>query len=305
MQYELISFEILEGMVQGKWWGPRNQKTILCLHGWLDNCGVFDRLIPLLPKEFSYLCVDLPGHGKTYRRPIGVGYSTLDFMVFLERIRNHFQWPKLPIIAHSYSSMSSFYYAAINPENVEFFIGLDNMEPYNYNTLTNMRNSMSTYLRVIDGNQKTLYDEPPSYTYDQLLDKIAVGSTNSVPRDLAHLLIPRGVLPSKKYPGKFYFNYDPTWKALSRDPRHEEDVRIMAKQITCPVLYVLGKDSYIRDRNINHTLKTLEYWETKNSNLNVYFGPGNHHFLMTHPQSTADYITPFLQKVRDVLRPKL
>lgn len=294
----MVSFKILEGEIKGRWWGPKNVRPILCLHGWLDNCGVYDELIPLLPKEFSYLAVDLPGHGRSYRRPIGHGYNTLDFMVFLERIRKHFGWDKLSIMAHSYSSMSSFYYAAVNPQNVDLFIALDSLEPYNYSTLSNMRKSMSIYLRVIDGNEKTLYEEPPSYTYEQLLDKIVVGSTNSVPKALAHLLITRSVLPSQKHPGKYYFSFDPTWKAYSRDPRHEEDTKIMARQIKCPVLYILGNDSYIRDRNINHTMSVLDYWESKNPHLNVHYGPGNHHFLMSHPQSTANYVSPFLQRFR-------
>lgn len=227
-------------------------------------------------------------------------------MVFLERIRKYFNWDKISILAHSYSSMTSFYYAAVNPENVDLFIGLDNLEPYNHNTLITLRKSMATYMRVIDGNAKTLHDEPPSYTYEQLLDKIVLGSTNSVPKSLAHHLILRSVLPSQKHPGQYYFSFDPTWKALSRDPRHEEDTKLMARQIKCPVLYLIGKDSYIRDRNINHTFKITEYWETQNPQLNVHFVPGNHHFLLSHPRVTADYVAPFLLKARQAeIRNKL
>lgn len=301
----MVTIKILEGEVKGRWWGPKNVRPILCFHGWLDNCGVFDKLIPLLPTEYSYLALDLPGHGRSYRRPIGMGYNSMDFIVFLERIRKYFNWDKLSIMGHSYSAMSTFYYAAVFPQHMDLYIGLDNMEPYNYNTLINMRKAVGIYLRVVDGNEKTLNDEPPSYTYDQLLDKIVVGSTDSVPRSLADCLILRSVLPSKKHPGKYYFAFDPTWKACSRDPRHEEDVKIMAKQINCPVLYILGQDSYVRDRNINHTMRVLEYWETKNSELNVHFGPGNHHFLLSHPESTANFVVPFLRKYRPEIRNKL
>lgn len=255
---------------------------------------MFDELIPRLPKDRGYLAIDLPGHGRSYKRQIGVGYSTLDFMVFVDRIRRHFNWEKVSIMAHSYSSMSTFYYAAINPECVDLLIALDNLEPYNYNVVWNMKRAMLTYLKVIDANEKTLYDEPPSYSYGELLDKIVIGSTNSVPKSLAHLLILRSVLPSKKHPGKYYFAFDPTWKALSRDPRHETDTMLMARQIKCPVLYLIGNGSYVRDRNINNTLRILEYWETQNKNLNVHFTPGNHHFLMSHAKEAADYVGPFL-----------
>ncbi|CDQ91093.1 unnamed protein product [Oncorhynchus mykiss] len=38
------------GEIRGKVWGPDNGRPILCLHGWADNCGTFNTLIPLLPK---------------------------------------------------------------------------------------------------------------------------------------------------------------------------------------------------------------------------------------------------------------
>ncbi|CAB1344537.1 unnamed protein product [Coregonus sp. 'balchen'] len=38
------------GEMRGKVWGPDRGRPILCLHGWADNCGTFNTLIPLLPK---------------------------------------------------------------------------------------------------------------------------------------------------------------------------------------------------------------------------------------------------------------
>lgn len=47
------------------------------LHGWMDNAGTFDTLIPLLPKELSYLSIDLPG-----KRKLHFSLLILDFMIF-------------------------------------------------------------------------------------------------------------------------------------------------------------------------------------------------------------------------------
>ena len=38
------------GEMRGKVWGPDHGRPVLCLHGWADNCGTFNTLIPLLPK---------------------------------------------------------------------------------------------------------------------------------------------------------------------------------------------------------------------------------------------------------------
>ncbi|MDZ8054728.1 MAG: 2-succinyl-6-hydroxy-2,4-cyclohexadiene-1-carboxylate synthase [Aulosira sp. ZfuVER01] len=42
-----------------------NKPLILFLHGFMGNIDEFDEAIKLLYDEFSYLTIDLPGHGKT------------------------------------------------------------------------------------------------------------------------------------------------------------------------------------------------------------------------------------------------
>jgi pimeloyl-ACP methyl ester carboxylesterase len=43
-----------------------------------DNCGTFDQLAPLLPKNISLLAIDLPGHGLSSRVPDGMAYHFFD-----------------------------------------------------------------------------------------------------------------------------------------------------------------------------------------------------------------------------------
>ncbi|MCC5616551.1 2-succinyl-6-hydroxy-2,4-cyclohexadiene-1-carboxylate synthase [Nostoc sp. CHAB 5836] len=45
--------------------GTLDQPLILFLHGFMGNIDEFDEAIKLLCDEFSYLTLDLPGHGKT------------------------------------------------------------------------------------------------------------------------------------------------------------------------------------------------------------------------------------------------
>ncbi|MEH2373036.1 2-succinyl-6-hydroxy-2,4-cyclohexadiene-1-carboxylate synthase [Nostoc sp.] len=42
-----------------------NKPLILFLHGFMGNINEFDEAIKLLAEDFSYLTLDLPGHGKT------------------------------------------------------------------------------------------------------------------------------------------------------------------------------------------------------------------------------------------------
>lgn len=42
-----------------KVWGPPDGKPVIALHGWLDNAGAFDNLIPLLPKNLRIISVGM------------------------------------------------------------------------------------------------------------------------------------------------------------------------------------------------------------------------------------------------------
>lgn len=48
-----LSIPVPWGEIRGKAWGPEHGHPVLCLHGWADNCGSFNTLIPFLPKGNS------------------------------------------------------------------------------------------------------------------------------------------------------------------------------------------------------------------------------------------------------------
>nr|CAH7753933.1 unnamed protein product [Callosobruchus chinensis] len=47
----------------------------------MDNAGAFDNLIPLLPHKFRYVCIDLPGHGRSSHFPPHLPLHTLNFLL--------------------------------------------------------------------------------------------------------------------------------------------------------------------------------------------------------------------------------
>jgi pimeloyl-ACP methyl ester carboxylesterase len=51
---------------------------VFAIHGWLDNAGTFDTLIPLLPKDLRIVAVEMPGHGLSDPFPPDAAYN---FMV--------------------------------------------------------------------------------------------------------------------------------------------------------------------------------------------------------------------------------
>lgn len=89
------------------------------LHGWQDNAGTFDRLIPLLPKEFSYLAIDLPGHGLSSQIPAGMQYHTIDKIYTINHLLKEYNWDKVSLIGHSLGSIISFLFTSVFPSKVD------------------------------------------------------------------------------------------------------------------------------------------------------------------------------------------
>lgn len=88
-----------ELIVTGKWWGSRSIQPIIGIHGRQDNAGSFDKLMKLLMidnNNYSYLCLDLPGHGySTHLREGQYYFIYWDSVTLLRRIAKHYQWNKV------------------------------------------------------------------------------------------------------------------------------------------------------------------------------------------------------------------
>jgi pimeloyl-ACP methyl ester carboxylesterase len=48
-----------------EWAGPKNARTVLCLHGLTRNGRDFDRLAEALASDFRVICPDMAGRGRS------------------------------------------------------------------------------------------------------------------------------------------------------------------------------------------------------------------------------------------------
>ncbi|KAM3623679.1 uncharacterized protein V6R79_014219 [Siganus canaliculatus] len=101
-----LSVPVPWGEIRGKIWGPDHGRPVLCLHGWADNCGSFNSLIPLLPTECRYVALDLVGHGRSSHRLPGAFYSVPDYVVDVRLVADALQLKKFSIIGHSMGECS-------------------------------------------------------------------------------------------------------------------------------------------------------------------------------------------------------
>ncbi|ERL90600.1 hypothetical protein D910_07947, partial [Dendroctonus ponderosae] len=233
--WQEVAIPIPWGEIRGKWWGPLDRRPILALHGWQDSSGSFDRLLPLLQEEQrSFLAIDLPGHGFSSRLPPGVYYDYPAYIFTLQHIAQHFQWPKLSLMGHSLGGIIAYSYTMFYPQQVDFVVSMDGIKPLVHkDRISLMAKNLQAFLR---GNEHAMSaEEPPSYTLEEMKQRVHLSNWRSVALEFAPYLLYRNIEPSRRSPGKFFFTRDPRLQSGTLMGFSQEEIVAQAHHITCPI----------------------------------------------------------------------
>jgi pimeloyl-ACP methyl ester carboxylesterase len=292
--YQEIKIPVPWGHISGKWWGPTDRKPVLTLHGWQDNCGSFNRLIPLLNKDVGFLAIDFPGHGYSSRIPSGLYCHFTDYLILIQYLINYFKWTKVSLMGHSMGGITSFMYTMINPRNVDFLICIDGAKPMiTENNMPRVAKSIARFSKYEQFERSTI--EPPNYTIEEIKEKICAPNNNSVTYEHCHHLMERNIAPSKTNPGKYYFTRDPRLKVGELMNWPQEESVALAKLINCPVFIgkAIGGSYYEVKQNFYEVLDIL-----KESSVDCQYHrlEGSHHIHLNNPEVLADLIQKFIDK---------
>nr|XP_014087668.1 probable serine hydrolase [Bactrocera oleae] len=295
-EFEEISIPVPWGHLKGKWYGTRNVRPILGLHGWQDNAGSYDTLAPLLPNHLGFLSMDLPGHGHSSWLPLGISYHSIDYVSLLLRVMDYFQWDKISMICHSMSSINGFVFSALFPEKVDMMVGLDVLKPLARSSEKIVDNYKNCMNNIILHENRIISSEPPSYDWDELVDRLYYGSKKSVEREACKFLLKRAIRPSKDYPQKYYFARDSRLKTTYFYSFSKEVPIEMARYINCPYVFIKALQApYYESRQ--HFDKTLDIMK-QNPHFEYYEVEGTHHVHLNDPIKVAPIINSFIHKWR-------
>ncbi|XP_017882336.1 probable serine hydrolase isoform X2 [Ceratina calcarata] len=288
---EEIEIPVPWGHISGKWWGPKSEQPLVAIHGWQDNSGTFDRLIPLLSNE-SVLAIDLPGHGLSSHLPRGQFYYIFcDGLITLRRVAKYFKWNKIKLLGHSLGGAISFLYAASYPDEVEFMISLDIASP-------SVRDPSKIAPLTGDTIDKYLKYEAleasnvPLYTYNEVLDIVEDAYNGSVSREGAIALMKRGIRPSSN-PEKYYFSRDPRLKVSALGMMSMDLVLAYATQIKCAYLNIRAMPGLKLDHPENYDI-VMDQIKMGAKKFEYHKVEGSHHVHLNNPEKIASIIDNFL-----------
>ncbi|KZC13295.1 PREDICTED: probable serine hydrolase isoform X1 [Dufourea novaeangliae] len=289
---EEVTIPVPWGHISGKWWGPMDQQPIIALHGWQDNCGSFDTLIPLLPSDIAILTLDLFGHGCSTDFPIGQFCNIVwDGLLTLRRIVKYYRWNKVKLIGHSLGGVVSFLYSATYPDEVDFIISLDIAGP-NSKDVSEIAaatgDTIDKYLSFETLNGK----DSPDYTYEEMLHIIEGAYNGSITRESAIILMKRGIRPSYD-PERFCFSRDSRLKVATLGMPSMDLLLAFAARVKCAYLNIRASDG-LKYEKPEHYHMVLDRIKVGAKRFEYHEVEGSHHVHLNNPERVASIINKFI-----------
>ncbi|VVD05882.1 unnamed protein product [Leptidea sinapis] len=294
---EEIEIPVPWGHVAGRWWGPRNKQPIVAIHGWQDNAGTWDNLIPMLPVTTPVLAIDLPGHGLSSHYPEGMLYYVFwDGIVLLRRIVKHFKWKKVSLMGHSLGGALSFMYAASFPDEVERIICIDIASPA-VRTPDGMVDATGRSIDKVLDYEHLTEDKIPCYDYEEMIDIVVDAYKGSVSRENCKVLMKRGIMPTPVHAKKkgYYFRRDPKLKVAVLGMMSIETALEYAGKVRCKVLNIRAIPGNKWDR-LDYYLQVVDKMKAM-ADVHYVEVEGTHHVQLNSPGNIVGLIEDFIEDI--------
>lgn len=251
MAFEEVRLSLPHIEVAAHLYGPEDGQPVIALHGWLDNASTFHHLAPLL-EGLRIVALDLPGHGHSQHRPVGVAYNIWDYAHDVLQVAEQFGWQRFSLLGHSMGAIVSVLLAGAMPQRVERLALIDGVLP-----LTGEPDSAPARLGAalqallaVENKQKPVYP-----TLDQAVAARMKGLV-PVSRTAAELLAQRGLMP---VPGGLTWRTDTRLTMPSSLRLTQQHALAFLARVSCPVSLVVASQGLVSEGMLREARTRMDF----------------------------------------------
>ncbi|XP_046416905.1 serine hydrolase-like protein [Neodiprion fabricii] len=281
------------GHIAAKAWGSPNGKPVLMVHGLLDNAGSFDRLIPFLPFDYYFVCIDLPGHGLSSHFPAGLPLDYLNHVLALRRVLDSLKWSNCIYIGHSLGATMGLMFTSIYPERVKKILCFDAVTatPITNNRLIPHIRKVHDNILSIEGKEKTM----KVYTEDEVMYMLMYTRFFALNFAAAEALMKRSVT---KIGDKYKLNRDVRLNAGLFPVFNSDQHLSLLEKLKSPAT-VIAATATMATAHYEKMLWLSSDRLTKSHRFLIV--EGNHDVHNNHPEKVASHVCQFLSDLKSNL----
>jgi len=210
--------------------GAPGDRTVLAVHGWLDNAAGFMELAPRL-EGCRVIAVDLAGHGRSDWRDAGSWYAIWDYVLDLRAAIDALGLQQVHLLGHSLGAAVLSLLAAVLPERVRSLVMLEGLGPL----AIGAEGAPDQLQQALAWHMGTRPD-PVVYVDPDRMLAVRMRGLFPVGREAAGHLLSRSI---REVPGGYGWSHDPRLQAPSILRLTEEQVCAFFRRIGMPVLVCL------------------------------------------------------------------
>ncbi|MCW8335123.1 alpha/beta hydrolase [Vibrio paucivorans] len=266
--------------------GDRRSSSVqlVFIHGWLDNAGSFQTLLPLLKERIpnGYFCaIDLPGHGHSSHKPDGHFYPFHDYIDDIHQLLAELSPNKLVLVGHSLGALIASCYSAAFPEQVAGLVQIEGFGPLAeppQNSVHRLRQGVKSRQRIRRKPVRSLA------SIEQAIEKRA--QVNQLDPQQIAPIVERGIVNRE---GGWYWRHDSKLQSDSLYRMSAENAKAIIDAITSPQLVILGQQGF-------EHLSQVEQQVVK-PDIDVVTVDGGHHCHLQDNDRVIDLISGLVNKI--------
>ncbi|WP_390443526.1 alpha/beta fold hydrolase [Pseudoalteromonas sp. MTN2-4] len=256
------------------------KSLVLCIHGWLDNCDSFKPMLneKVNTKDYTWLAIDLPGHGESEWKSHDAHYYFIDYVYDLRTLIEELDFKKVFLVGHSMGAMICNLYAACYPERIAAMTLIDGI-----GIVTTKPSDTKQQLLNAFKQRKKSFESLVSKSFISFDDVVkARMKVSELDYDNAELLMKRNT------------DFVEHGVKLKTDPRLKQHSGFRfstAQALSCldgintPTLFIKADQGY------SMIDTQLELFRHCFLNLTISFMPGGHHCHMQNAAQTLQTIS--------------
>jgi pimeloyl-ACP methyl ester carboxylesterase len=264
-------------------WGEPHLPPLIALHGWLDNANSFALLAPYLAKQFHVVAIDLPGHGLSSHLPPGCYYHFTDGIFNILQITKALGFKLYHLLGHSMGACLASLIAGVVPEQILSMALIEALGPF-ANPEDECCEQLAKYARQ---SYETFEQESKPYPSMELAVQARV-KRGYLADKYVSILGERGL---QRKDNSFYWRHDR--RLLKSTP-----LRLTENQVLSCLNNIRTKSCLIWAKTgFDFNQESIKQREAAVKNLEIYHLEGGHHVHMEHPDTVAQCLEEFYQRL--------